>query len=65
MIAQKLHILHNKRIWIANPCTGTMAISNAEKVIKLKIMNKNKRHIGLKMSSIETLAPHILTVIEQ
>ena len=29
-----------------------------EKVVKLKIMNKNKRHIGLKMSSIETRTAH-------
>jgi len=29
-----------------------------EKVIKLKIMNKNKRHIGLKMSSVETRTAH-------
>jgi len=36
-----------------------------EKVQRMKIMNKNKQHSGLKMSSIETLAPHILTVIEQ
>jgi len=25
-----------------------------EKVVKLKIMDKNKRHIGLKMSSVKT-----------
>ena len=29
-----------------------------EKVIKLKIMNKNKRHIGLKMSSVKTRTAH-------
>jgi hypothetical protein len=29
-----------------------------EKVINLKIMNKNKRHIGLEMSSVETRTAH-------
>jgi hypothetical protein len=33
-----------------------------EKVIKLKIMNKNKRHSGLKMSSIEIRTTHSPTV---
>ena len=35
-----------------------MAISNAEKVIKLKLINKNKQHIDLKMSSVETRTAH-------
>jgi hypothetical protein len=29
-----------------------------EQVIKLKIMNKNKQHSGLKMSSVETRTAH-------
>ena len=29
-----------------------------EKVVKLKIMNKNKQHIGLKMSSVKTRTAH-------
>ena len=29
-----------------------------EKVIKLKAMDKNKQHIGLKMSSVETRTAH-------
>jgi hypothetical protein len=29
-----------------------------EKVIKMKLMNKNKRHSGLKMSSVETRTAH-------
>jgi hypothetical protein len=29
-----------------------------EKVIKLKLINKNKRYIGLKMSSVETRTAH-------
>jgi len=29
-----------------------------EKVIKLKIISKNKRHIDLKMSSVETRTAH-------
>jgi len=28
------------------------------KVIKMKIMNKNKRHIGLKMNSVKTRTAH-------
>ena len=28
------------------------------KLIKMKIMNKNKQHIGLKMSSIKTRTAH-------
>jgi hypothetical protein len=30
-----------------------------DKVIKMKIMKKNNRHIGLKMSSVETRTAHI------
>ena len=30
------------------------------KVAKMKIMNKNKRHIDLKMSSVETRTAHII-----
>jgi len=33
---------------------STMAISNAGKSSKMKIINKNKRHSGLKMSSVKT-----------
>jgi len=33
-----------------------------DKVIKLKLMNKNKQHIGLKMSSVETRTAHSLAV---
>ena len=33
-----------------------------EKVIKLKIMSKNKRHSDLKMSSVETRTAHSQTV---
>ena len=33
-----------------------------DKVIKIKLMNKNKRHIGLKMSSIKTRTAHSPTV---
>jgi len=29
-----------------------------EKVIKMKMMNKNKRHIGLKISSVEIRTAH-------
>jgi len=29
-----------------------------EKVVKLKLMNKNKQHSGLKMSSIKTRTTH-------
>ena len=29
-----------------------------EKVIKMKLMNKNKQHIGLKMSSVKTRTAH-------
>jgi hypothetical protein len=29
-----------------------------EKVIKMKIMNKNKQHIGLKVSSVKTRTAH-------
>jgi len=29
-----------------------------EKVVKMKIMNKNKRHIGLKISIVETRPAH-------
>ena len=29
-----------------------------EKVVKMKIMNKNKQHIGLTMSSVETRTAH-------
>jgi hypothetical protein len=32
------------------------------KVVKMKIMNKNKQHIGLKMSSIEIRTAHSQTV---
>jgi hypothetical protein len=35
-----------------------MAISNAEKVQKMKIMSKNKQYSGLKMSSVETRTAH-------
>jgi len=34
-----------------------------EKVIKMKLMNKNKRHSDLKMSSIETRTAHSQTVV--
>jgi len=29
-----------------------------DEVIKIKLMNKNKRHSGLKMSSVETRTAH-------
>ena len=35
-----------------------MAISNAGERDKMKIMSKNKRHSGLKMSSVETRTAH-------
>jgi hypothetical protein len=31
-----------------------------DEVIKIKLMNKNKRHSGLKMSSVETRTAHII-----
>ena len=34
-----------------------------EKVIKMKIMNKNKQHSGLKMSSVETRTAHSQTAM--
>jgi hypothetical protein len=36
----------------------TMAISNAGKVVKMKVMNKNKQHNDLKMSSVEIRTAH-------
>jgi hypothetical protein len=35
------------------------------KVVKMKIMNKNKQHIGLKMSSIEIRTAHSQTVMHK
>jgi len=36
----------------------TKAISNAGKSDKMKLLNKNKRHSGLKISSVETRTAH-------
>jgi hypothetical protein len=36
----------------------------AGKVVKLKLMNKNKQHIGLKMSSVESHTTHSQNVVQ-
>jgi hypothetical protein len=45
MIAQKLYILHNKKIWITNPCTEHSIYIMAGKMLKINKLT-NQRNSG-------------------